>query len=435
MPAQTRIGDLNTGHDLCPPISLAVGSPDVFINGLPAGRVGDSYNVHSCPSHLPHAGVIAAGSPTVFINGIPAGRIGDSVSCGGSVMQGSPNMFNDDKGSDWSADTYQFSEVDSGPVLAEEAQRRDDLCYQITQGILQQRLDAKEDRLKKELPNQTLVELATVAGIANAATVAAKYQEHLEKEENYIEVLRTILALPDIAAAEAERSSNASDKTGWQLLSDFFKKWVSSRAYTVNRYDELVKVAPVYILEQSYWPWFLSYSRFYTSYRELTDELAFTENAQLVLKERLQADGVWDTGGDFDFSRKPASEWIKWYYTSNRVRRGVYTDGMLAAMGAHSIRLLSAGTVHIDPETDLRTVNVKKLYAYVYDTFNFAGVESYGFWDRKQLKFDGVFDGTIEISNQNLNDFKVETGYGGDFVILSPLREVDNFSGHTVYLK
>ena len=93
MPAQTRVGDLNTGHDACPPVPLAAGSGNVFINGIPAGRVGDPYDPHSCYVHAAHSGVIASGSGSVFINGIPAGRIGDSVSCGGSVAEGSPDVF------------------------------------------------------------------------------------------------------------------------------------------------------------------------------------------------------------------------------------------------------------------------------------------------------------------------------------------------------
>ena len=93
MPTQTRVGDNDTGHDACPPRPLAEGSPDVFINGIPAGRVGDAYALHGCPVHPAHGGVIASGSSTVFINGKPAGRIGDAVSCGGSVMEGSPDVF------------------------------------------------------------------------------------------------------------------------------------------------------------------------------------------------------------------------------------------------------------------------------------------------------------------------------------------------------
>ena len=93
MPEVTRLGDNNTGHDSCPPVALASGSPNVIVNGKLAGRVGDSYEVHSCPDHGPHSGVISSGSSTVFINGRAAGRIGDPVSCGGSVAEGSPNVF------------------------------------------------------------------------------------------------------------------------------------------------------------------------------------------------------------------------------------------------------------------------------------------------------------------------------------------------------
>lgn len=93
MPAATRLGDMDTGHDACPPTSLVTASPNVFINGKGQGRVGDSYAAHGCDVHPPHVGVIAAGSSSVFINGIPAGRVGDPVSCGGSVAQGSPNVF------------------------------------------------------------------------------------------------------------------------------------------------------------------------------------------------------------------------------------------------------------------------------------------------------------------------------------------------------
>ncbi|WP_423754269.1 PAAR domain-containing protein [Acidaminococcus massiliensis] len=37
--------------------------------------------------------MINSGSNSVLINGKGAGRVGDSVSCGGSVAQGSPDVF------------------------------------------------------------------------------------------------------------------------------------------------------------------------------------------------------------------------------------------------------------------------------------------------------------------------------------------------------
>lgn len=93
MPAVTRQGDNNTGHDACPPVSLASGSGNVYINGQPCGRMGDPYEVHSCPAHVPHVGEISGGSSTVSVNGKPIARVGDPVSCGGSVAVGSGNVY------------------------------------------------------------------------------------------------------------------------------------------------------------------------------------------------------------------------------------------------------------------------------------------------------------------------------------------------------
>lgn len=90
---QTRLGDVDTGHDACPPTALVSASGNVYINGKGAGRVGDTYAPHSCPAHGPHSGSISSGSGSVFINGRKAGRVGDTVSCGGSVAVGSPNVF------------------------------------------------------------------------------------------------------------------------------------------------------------------------------------------------------------------------------------------------------------------------------------------------------------------------------------------------------
>lgn len=93
MPAATRLGDNNTGHDACPPTALVSASENVLINGQGAGRVGDAYAAHGCIVHVPHSGAISSGSATVYINGKPAGRIGDTVSCGGTVAAGSNNVF------------------------------------------------------------------------------------------------------------------------------------------------------------------------------------------------------------------------------------------------------------------------------------------------------------------------------------------------------
>ncbi|UQI40969.1 PAAR domain-containing protein [Vreelandella venusta] len=88
MPAAARLADMCTGHGSCKPRPAISGSPNVFINGQAAHRVGDAW-----AKHCSHSGVLAAGSSSVFVNGMPKGRVGDPVSCGSLVATGSSNVF------------------------------------------------------------------------------------------------------------------------------------------------------------------------------------------------------------------------------------------------------------------------------------------------------------------------------------------------------
>lgn len=91
MPAVSRLGDKCSGHGPYPPRPSTSASGNVFINGIAAHRLGDSWDTHCAVSC--HDSVLAAGSATVFVNGKPLARIGDSVACGSTVSEGSPNVF------------------------------------------------------------------------------------------------------------------------------------------------------------------------------------------------------------------------------------------------------------------------------------------------------------------------------------------------------
>jgi uncharacterized Zn-binding protein involved in type VI secretion len=64
-----------------------MGSPNVFINSLPAARVGDALICVGPPDTITQA------SPTVFMNGRPAARLGDKTAHGGVIVVGSPNTI------------------------------------------------------------------------------------------------------------------------------------------------------------------------------------------------------------------------------------------------------------------------------------------------------------------------------------------------------
>ena len=89
MPAVTRIGDADVVH--CSGMTRAVGSGNVFVNGIGVSRQDDNNTGHLlCPGH---SAPITIGSKTVFVNSKGTGRIGDAITGCTSVAQGSTNVF------------------------------------------------------------------------------------------------------------------------------------------------------------------------------------------------------------------------------------------------------------------------------------------------------------------------------------------------------
>ena len=93
MPAVTRIGDADSAH--CSGMSRAKGSGNVFANGRPISRQSDVNTVHVKPGNPcpPHAAGIASGSPNVKVNNLGIGRVGDGISACTQVAGGSGNVF------------------------------------------------------------------------------------------------------------------------------------------------------------------------------------------------------------------------------------------------------------------------------------------------------------------------------------------------------
>ena len=93
MPAVTRIGDADVTH--CSGMTRAVGSGNVFANGIGVSRQGDVNTTHLLPGNPcpPHAAAISSGSSTVKVNSKGCGRVGDGISGCTSVAAGSGNVF------------------------------------------------------------------------------------------------------------------------------------------------------------------------------------------------------------------------------------------------------------------------------------------------------------------------------------------------------
>lgn len=93
MPPVCRKGDVCTGHADWPSRPNDQGSPNVFVNGIPAHRKTDHWITHCNSVPACHDSTASKGSSNVFVNGLDIMRIGDPVACGSSVATGSPNVF------------------------------------------------------------------------------------------------------------------------------------------------------------------------------------------------------------------------------------------------------------------------------------------------------------------------------------------------------
>ena len=382
MPAVTRVGDNNTGHDACPPTALSSGSPNVNINGIPAGRVGDPYIPHGCPAHVPHVGNIASGAPHVFINGKAAGRIGDPVSCGGSVAVGSPNVnIGNGGGGSLTVDGQNVSAFD--------------------------------------------FKCNCVSDVISSSPLLTEHDE-------------VILSTPDICKNMAD-ISNGFDSKAWGCLERLLKIWLTGQAYILtNAYIENGQ-AP--IVEWSLdWDWYLSYQRTKSAYEELVSR-ALSSAGESLLAQRLQRMPEYSSGRDFvfDFSQKPSSEWQQWYINSYKLEKSPQygADGINVVLSAHMIKVLPAGYVHIETDGS-RKIFVDKLYAYVQDLFNFENdylFDNLGFWNKNDKLFKHA-DVVLEpffwqkyynLNSDRFNEFREKYGRGQDFILHSELRECPEF--------
>lgn len=373
----TRVGDKNTGHDACPPVALASGSPTVSVEGRAVGRIGDPYETHGCKDHPSHVGTISAGAAHVFVNGKAVARVGDPVSCGGTVAEGSSTVTIGDGG---------------GEEMA----------------------------------------------IENEATRIMDFVDLTSDSEKTAED-EIIAHIPEIAIAEAGRRTFEADRQGWEELAAMMKIWLAGEDfdYTVEK-DKLGEVDHHSLPFD--WSWFIFYSRFYNAYRKLIDEKALNAAGQQQLVEYLQELSQWETGGEFIFSDKPQSEWLKYYFNYVTVPRGLYWDGMEACLAAHTIRVLADGSISVDA-SGMRTIKVDALYVFVYDGFNFGDEkdlsESYRFWSKQEKSFamTNFADNKAyrELTNAEFHRFKERYGKGKDFAVFSALHKSEEFSGKTFY--
>ncbi len=362
MPAATRLSDANSGHDACPPATLASGSSNVYINGKPAGRVGDAYAPHGCKDHPSHVGNISSGAPHVFINDKPAARVGDSVSCGSTVAEGSDNVIVGDGGGMETASNNGFSAVSSSLLSVIE--------------------------YKQRMNNQLL---------SNPDISGSQMLECIERNTEY-EKNKLALLLAEISDAIANRdfSEGSADKQGFLYLSAQFRRWFAGDAASAD-----IKEEP-YLIDLD---WARKYELTENAYQDLVINALSEAGQKLLLKRLKQTNLLPDAVGEdvaFDFTKynpgltvdgeKPVNQYDfmeKLYINSRNVGRNfdeLAKNGLMAGLGSFELRALPKGTVSKNKDGTYY-VSVTGLAVYLQDTFDFTDSKYYGYWSYLEKNF------------------------------------------------
>ena len=434
MPAVTRVGDTNTGHDLCPPVSLASGSSNVFVDKIAVGRVGDSYSAHGCIIHIPHSGAIASGSSTVFVNGIPVGRIGDSVSCGGSVAQGSSTTFADDGNAECKnrhqAAFTKMKVVNSLPSV--------DYKDRVTaKKIKEQQSEQGSSSTTPDKGNSSL-------GLIMPTVDIVVDNQKCTLPVSSVDEFKTIVTLPEIARHISKvKVPLAEDKQGWYYLALMFEKWLCNDGFDFEQHRHKVIENGKERYEQDddcyddpffiKWDWLYKYyevkKRTNDLVKNATNEAGKKELARMLAKQLKDDPDLTEFNFISNSNNRHIGSNNFVSVSDHGVTGTLYPNGLFAAMGSFNLKSMPAGTIKkIDDKRYKITVN--QLAVYAEDSFQFEGDEGLGYWSANLLDFlIGPLDlfNYVKLNNSDFRDFRKTYNKGKDFIVLSDNHIIQDF--------
>ena len=388
MPAVTRVGDKCTGHDNCPTVTLSSGSSTVMVKGKACGRIGDSYQVHGCTVHVTHTPHISSGNSKVLVNGKAIACIGDSVDCGGAVAEGASNIIVGE--SDYLQDCLNIGAF--ACMRADFEHKYDDNA-------------TEEDK-----------------------------QEQKELED-------ILLYTPEIAQNVSENKENKNDKIGWHYLSLMLRRWFLGNAYSIDKQpQDLTLPSEPFFIDID---WLLSYD--YAKDELLKFVYPYSSNllndkTKNEIVKILKRSPVWNTGGEFDFTKSEWHELEKNYFTYYAVNENptIELDGLLASLAGFTFRALASGKITLNSDSS-RTILIDKIGIFAHDTFNFE-IDSFFFnnelayWSKIDVDVKTYpWSNYINLDNWDFQNFRKKYKKGMDFLVLSNVKIIDAVNEDFIY--
>lgn len=246
---------------------------------------------------------------------------------------------------------------------------------------------------------------------------------------------KTILCLPDIAEAMAEKQASEKDRQGWLYLKTMFERWIGHKTRIGPSGS-----TPMWLD----WDWLMQFERAKNLYQKLainisndvTNAAAFESLGKILKRHGYITSQI----EKFDFTQIDWPGWGEFYHQGCPIPGSDISlsvrdvDGLEACMGGFTLRALAGG--YVEPLPDGRhRIHMQKCAVYAYDAFQFEDdgwlkekIIGLGSWNCQKLHFskNPLGDG-IYLNNGVFRQFRAKNDFGGDFYVFTVLHQVENF--------
>ena len=402
-----KVGDIGTEHDGYPETKVTEGSPDVFIDGKPAARVGDPLEPHDKPGAPEHGRVIISGSSSVFINGRPAALTNGEISCGGvTIGSGTVNI---------GSNPHPGKEGDG--TRATKAPSASSIPKEISVPIKD-----NTEAVPEELEAAAKKEKASQFNITDIPTA----MRDVMKWPKSAELMELWFSLP-------AREMTDDEKRGIIKPKDFPQGYINTTMFTWDWLDQFKQVTEAQ--EE------LLNSLFTTNSKNTLTGYVANQLKSNILKERIisisnKLDPV-QLHSDWQFQRAPVG------YTLGSVDDLYGSLGNFGLYAAVTKATVTKMTDHyLTPNR--YSVHLTEVGLYMKDTYDFIGEQYLGHWSPEGLTIEptaGALNeagmeyklpcwsfksgGMVEaFGNADYRTFRDKTSQGGNLLLFSDVKTV-----------
>ncbi|SDG75670.1 DUF6402 family protein [Dyella sp. 333MFSha] len=251
-------------------------------------------------------------------------------------------------------------------------------------------------------------------------------------------------ALEDATSAidKVESIPRAMRHVGWMVAADLMERWLHSSAWVLPDVWKSPdapdpRTLPASSLDERIvrMSWAMANPRVRIGMERLREKMANGPAKKLLQRRATKLS--WGANGRADFgSQHDSAVQLDWKCQSNYEVIGGKLDTMddlYGALGSAALKVALVGEATRDAQNGKISLRVTHAGFYIRDTYDFNGPQTLGTWtkdgvlNKKQIFANAVMNGLSfqwgipsgHVSNADFEQYRIETGLGGDFVIYS----------------